>query len=201
MFVIDPAGLRGDLPPCVALAIIEIKHAPHFRVLDAVDPLVYLLCPLLSFPVAVKACACDPHGLLSGDPAAVPDLHDAVLLSIPWDLSKATLNFCYINVHLDVINTAIDTSAHWLLDVVAADQCHEFLTCVCLLIFALNCGLHESVHGLIPVYGFRPDRVMFRAQVDDKAMLFADPAQTLAEESMMFVDCSVDCIIAKCADA
>lgn len=128
MLVIDPAGLCGDLPPCVSLAIIEVKHAPHFRVLDAVDPLVYLLRPLLSFPVAVKACACDPHGLLSVDPAAVPDLHDAVLLSIPWDLSKAAFNFCYINVHLDVINSGVDTSAHWLLDVVAADQGHEFFT-------------------------------------------------------------------------
>jgi hypothetical protein len=45
-------------------------------------------------------------------------------------LIKAAFNFCYINAHLDVINTAIDTSAHWLLDVIAADQGHEFFTCV-----------------------------------------------------------------------
>ena len=55
------------------------------------------------------------------------------------------LFLCYVNAQVDVINTAIDMSAHWLLDVIAADQLHEFFAGVRLFIFALNGSLHEAV--------------------------------------------------------
>ena len=41
---------------------------------------------------------------------------------------------CYVNAHVDDANTAIDMPAHWLLDVIAADQLHEFFAGVCYLI-------------------------------------------------------------------
>ncbi|MGD7407575.1 hypothetical protein ACQCP7_26230, partial [Ralstonia pseudosolanacearum] len=112
-------------------------------------------------------------------------------------LSSAAFVFlCYVNAYVDVINTAIDMSAHWLLDVIAADQLHELFTGVRLLIFALNGSLHEAVCILVPVDGFRSFGVMLWAQVDGEAMRFADCAQALAEINMMPVNDPVDCIIA-----
>jgi hypothetical protein len=106
------------------------------------------------------------------------------------------LFLCYVNAHVDVINTAIDMSAHWLLDVIAADQLHEFFTGVRLLIFALNGSLHEAVCILVPVDGFRSFGVMLWAQEYGEAIGFADRAQALAKINMMPVKDPVDCIIA-----
>lgn len=97
------------------------------------------------------------------------------------------LTLCYVNAHVDVINTAIDMSAHWLLDVVPANQGHEFFAGVRRLISDLRRFLHKSIHVLISVYSFRPFGVMRRTQVDREAMRFADLAKALAKENMMFV--------------
>ena len=94
---------------------------------------------------------------------------------------------CYVNALVYVINTAIDMSAHWLLDVIAANQLHEFFAGVRLFISDLRRFLHKSIHVLISVYSFRPFGVMRRTQVDREAMRFADFAKSLAKENMMFV--------------
>lgn len=94
---------------------------------------------------------------------------------------------CYVNAHVDDVNTAIDMPAHWLLDVVAADQGHEFFAGVRYLVPGLCCCLNESVCVLIPVYCVRAIGVMPRTQVDDKAIFFADFAQSMAEENMVFM--------------
>lgn len=106
------------------------------------------------------------------------------------------LTLYYVNAHVDDINTAIDTPAHWLLDIIASDQVHEFFAGVRLLIFALRFGLDDPVRDLVSVYSFRAFCVMRRAQVNREAIDLADCATPLAKENMMFVDHSMHGIVA-----
>ena len=94
---------------------------------------------------------------------------------------------CYVNVHLDVITSGVDTSAHWLLDVIAADHGHEFFAGVCYFISRLRRSLNESVCIFVSVYCIRSISVMPWAQVDGEAVGFADLAQAMPEKYMVLL--------------
>lgn len=104
------------------------------------------------------------------------------------------LTLCYVNVL--AYHYGDRYAAHWLLDVIASDQVHEFFAGVRLFIFALRFGLDDPVRDLVPVYSFRAFCVMRWAQVNREAIDLADCATPLAKENMMFVDHSMHGIVA-----